>query len=286
LPQRSSSTVFSHYEIWKNDFAHKNVLTSIISGNFDYVVHLAAIPRVGYSVAHPVKTNKVNVSKTLKLMDACVKGKVKRFIFASSSSVYGDASPKPSVESAIKSPQSPYALQKSIIEDYLKMYNTFYGLDSVCLRFFNVFGPNALGSSPYATALASWLTSIKKGEKMRSDGDGTQSRDLCYVDNVVSAIQKSITSTTNLNANCYNVACGESVTNQQIIDCLLKRYSGSSVVSAPERLGDVKHTLANIQRARTDLGYVPIVNVWEGILKTCDWYDSNWSWISKLEQKI
>jgi nucleoside-diphosphate-sugar epimerase len=219
-------------------------------------------------------------------MDSCVRGKVKRFVFASSSSVYGGLALRPTKEDSRKFPQSPYALQKSIIEDYLKMYNTFYEFESVCLRFFNVFGPNALGSSPYATALASWLTSINKGEKMRSDGNGLQSRDLCHVDNVVSAIIKSIETQKVLGANCYNVASGVSVTNKEIIDFLLKRYPSANYYSVPDRLGDVKHTLANIEKSKSDLGYEPIVKTWEGIEKTCDWYDANWNWISKMKQVI
>lgn len=272
--------------LWEKCFSSNKVLDKVESGYFDYVVHLAAIPRVSYSVKFPVKTNNVNVSKTLELMDACVKGKVKRFVFASSSSVYGGLTERPTKEEALKSPQSPYALQKSIIEDYLKMYYTFYDLESVCLRFFNVFGPNALGSSAYATALASWLTSINKGEKMRSDGDGLQSRDLCYVDNVVSAIIKSIECQKVMVAHCYNVASGVSVTNAEIITYLNLRYPASSYYSVPERLGDVKHTLADISKSKNDLGYEPIVKTWEGIEKTCDWYDANWHWISKMRQGI
>lgn len=272
--------------LWEKCFSSNKVLDRVSSGYFDYIVHLAAIPRVSYSVKFPVKTNSVNVSKTLKLMDACVKGKVKRFVFASSSSVYGGLALRPTKEDSRKFPQSPYALQKSIIEDYLKMYHTFYDLESVCLRFFNVFGPNALGSSPYATALASWLTSINKGEKMRSDGNGLQSRDLCYVDNVVSAIVKSVESQKTLAAGCYNVASGVSVTNKEIIDYLLKRYPAANYYSVPERLGDVKHTLADIEKSKIDLGYEPIVKTWEGIEKTCEWYDANWHWISKMKQEI
>jgi len=145
-----------------SDFASDEVLSEIRYGGYDAVIHLAAVPRVSYSVEHPLETNDTNVSKTLRLMEAC-RGNVRRFVFASSSSVYGDSKSLPTSEDDDKRPNSPYALQKSIIEDYLKLYHKLYGLDSASLRFFNVFGPNQLGDSPYSTAISAWLTAIKNG---------------------------------------------------------------------------------------------------------------------------
>ena len=191
-----------------SDFASVNVLTKVKSGVYDSVFHLAAIPRVSYSVEHPLETHETNVNKTLHLMDACV-GNVKRFVFASSSSVYGGADILPTPETHPKNPKSPYALQKSIIEDYLKVYSLLYGLESIALRFFNVFGPNQLGHSPYSTAVSAWLTAIKNGKSMRSDGDGSQSRDLCYVDNVVDVCIRASQHEKNLGAEVFNVACGD-----------------------------------------------------------------------------
>ena len=139
------------------DFAHPDVIHEIKQGRYDVVFHLAAVPRVSYSVEHPLETNHTNVSRTLALMDAC-RDNVRRFVFASSSSVYGGADVLPTHEGIKKNPKSPYALQKSIIEDYLVMYRDLYKLESCALRFFNVFGPNQLGDSPYATAVSAWLT--------------------------------------------------------------------------------------------------------------------------------
>lgn len=271
--------------IWRKDFASKVVLSAIKKQKFAYVVHLAALPRVSYSVEHPLETHETNVTKTLELMDTC-RGNVKRFIFASSSSVYGGASVLPTHELTIKDPKSPYATQKSIIEDYLKLYYDLYHFESVCLRFFNVFGKNQIAGGAYATAISAWLNAIKRGFPMRSDGDGTQSRDMCHVDNVVDACVKAVKYSGDLRGRCYNVACGEATTNNDILDYMKKRYPGSRHVDAPWRAGDVMHTLADIGRAKEELGYEPLVRVWDGLEKTCDWFDANWEVIANLKQGV
>lgn len=254
-------------------FNNEFVLSSLKKKEFDVVFHLAAVPRVGYSVEHPLETNDVNVTQTLQLMQAAV-GNVKRFVFASSSSVYGgiDASAGPTDEDHPKNPASPYALQKLTIEGYLRLYSELYGLDSVCLRFFNVFGPNQLGNSAYATAISSWLYAIKQGTKMRSDGTGEQRRDMCYVDNVVDACLLAAESRSFGHARCYNVACGENVSNNEIMARLMQRYPTASKYDAPWRPGDVMITLASIERAK-EIGYVPKVKVWEGLERTIEWVE-------------
>ncbi len=256
------------------DFLSPRILDPIRAQVYDYVFHLAAIPRVSYSVEHPLETHEVNVTRTLKLMDAC-KGNVKRFIFASSSSVYGGADILPTREIYPKNPRSPYALQKSIVEDYLKLYHDLYGFESACLRFFNVFGPNQLGDSPYATAVSAWLSAIKQGKPMRSDGDGTQSRDMCYVDNVTDALVKAAQAPQPLMGRCYNVACGDSVTNNEILMYLMKRYPGATKIDAPTRPGDVMHTQADVQRAKDELSYIPLIRFWEGLERTIEWVESH-----------
>jgi len=264
------------------DFAHPDVLHEIKQGRYDVVFHLAAVPRVSYSVEHPLETNHTNVSRTLALMDAC-RDNVRRFVFASSSSVYGGADVLPTNEGVKKDPKSPYALQKSVIEDYLKLYNKLYKLESVCLRFFNVFGPNQLGDSPYATAVSAWMTAIKKGVPLRSDGDGSQSRDMCYVDNVVEACIRAGTRVQPLEAECINVACGDRTTNRDILTELAKRYPQAQIVVAPWRPGDVMHTQADVTKAQRMLGYVPIVRFWEGLDRTLAWYEQNWDNVGKMK---
>lgn len=257
---------------------------------FDVVFHLAALPRVSYSVAEPVRTNDTNVQKSLVLMDEYRKNphKNKRFVFASSSSVYGGADVLPTPETAPLDPKSPYALQKLMVEQYCRLYSEVYDLDTVCLRFFNVFGEGALGCSPYATALASWLTAIKEGRPMRSDGDGSQSRDLCHVDNVTHACVVAAQYPQRLNGNAFNVACGMRTTNNAILHVLQQYYPGATVESAPWRAGDVMHTEAAISKIMS-IGYVPKVYVDEGIKRTCAWYDANWGaglHIEKMKLKV
>lgn len=262
-------------------FSDEFILKSVSRGVFDYVIHLAARPRVSYSVSRPVETNDVNVTQTLKLIDAC-RTNTKRFIFASSSSVYGGADTLPTPETYIKDPKSPYALQKSIIEDYLSQYALHYDMDSICLRFFNVFGPHSLGGTPYSTAINSWLTSIMKGEKMRSDGDGSQSRDVCYVDNVIQACELAMNHEKHSNAECYNVATGERVTNNQIMQRLKEMFPNAQHYDAPWREGDVMHTQADITKIKSELGYKDPISVWQGLDNTAKWYVDNWHWIKDL----
>jgi len=259
----------------RDDFSSDSVKNLISKHQHDVIFHLAAVPRVGYSVEHPAETNDTNVTKTLKLMEMC-REKVGRFVFASSSSVYGGTEILPTTEDMPKNPKSPYALQKSVIEDYLTMYGELHEFDSISLRFFNVFGPRALGTSPYATALASWLTAIKQGKPMRSDGDGTQSRDLCFVDNVVDGCIQAARLIPECFGGRFNISSGTRTTNREILSYLLNRYDGSTYVDAPVRPGDVKHTHASFEKERSTFGYFPKVDPWEGIERTCDWYDENW----------
>lgn len=252
----------------------KSILRGIKNQNYDVVFHVAAIPRVSYSVEFPACTNMNNVQSTLELMEAC-RGNIQRFVFSSSSSVYGGALALPTPETSPKDPKSPYALQKSIIEDYLKMFHDLYGFESVCLRYFNVIGPHSLGTSAYATALASWLTCIKAGQPMRSDGTGEQSRDLCYVGNVVDANILAANSKNELSGSCINVGSGEAISNNEVLKILLQRYAGSHAFNAPVRAGDVMHTRADVSKAKALLGYSPKVSVAEGIERTIEWYESD-----------
>lgn len=269
-------------KVFVEDFACDASLRRVEHGSYDVIFHLAAVPRVSYSVEHPFETQLINSCRSVRLITAA-RNNCDRVVFASSSSVYGKVVHLPTHESEERNPKSPYAMQKAHIEDYLALYHELYGLESVCLRFFNVFGPNQLGDSPYATAVSAWLSAIKKGTSMRSDGDGTQSRDMCYVDNVVDACILAALAPQKLRARCYNVACGDRTTNNEIIEYLTKRYPLATKVDAPWRLGDVMCTQADISRAREELGYEPRVRVWEGIDRTIQWYEDNWEMIRGLK---
>ena len=272
--ENKSSRDQSEVHVIQGDFSHVNILGNIQESKYDIVFHQAAIPRVLFSVENPSITTDVNVSGTVKLFEACI-GNVKRVVFASSSSVYGGADTLPTNESNPKNPKSPYAWQKSTIEDVAKLFCELYDIDIVCLRYFNVFGPGQYGDSPYSTALSSWCNAIYKGLPLRSDGDGTQSRDLCYIDNVVSANILSATSSIEggFKGKRYNIACGDRTTNGEILKHLTERFPHAVVTNAPWRKGDVMHTQADVSSAKEDFGYEPLVRFWDGLERTISWWD-------------
>jgi nucleoside-diphosphate-sugar epimerase len=201
------------------------------------------------------------------------RGAVDRIVWASSSSVYGNTTSLPTCEDALKSPQSPYAWQKSSIEDFAKLAGELYDLDIVCLRYFNAFGPGQYGDSPYSTAVSAWCNSIKNGLDCRSDGDGEQTRDMCYIDNIVHANILAADSKNKFMGKSYNIACGHTVSNNEILSAMKDRFGDKvKVKNAPERMGDVKHTQANCQKAKKDFGYEPLVYFWEGLEETYKWW--------------
>jgi len=257
----------------QDDFSDDNVLNAVYQGLYDTIFHQAAMPRVSYSVEFPEETTYENISKTIKLFEAASES-VNRIVWASSSSVYGGAKNLPTKETEKKDPKSPYAWQKSAIEDFSKLAYDLYGLDIVCLRYFNVFGPGQYGDSPYSTAVSAWCHAIKSGQECRSDGDGEQTRDMCYIDNVVSANILAAMRKKPFKGGCYNIACGRKVSNNEILEALKDRLGDKvKVRHAPERAGDVKHTLASYQKAYTDFGYEPLVHFWEGLEKTLAWWN-------------
>ena len=266
--ERSKDTVL----VIQDDFAAAALLDYIETDAYDIIFHQAAVPRVSYSVENPWHTTDVNISKTVKLFEAA-SGAVKRIVWASSSSVYGGAEVMPTPETISKNPKSPYAWQKSSIEDYAKICSELYNLDIVCLRYFNVFGPGQGGDSPYSTAVSSWCHAIKNGLECRSDGDGEQTRDMTYIDNVVYANIRAANFFESLKGECFNIACGDRVSNNEILAWFKNRYGDKvKVRSAPERTGDVKHTLADISKANRILGYTVQVNFWKGLEKTIEWW--------------
>ncbi len=257
----------------EDDFASLGMLMYINDEHYDVVFHQAAVPRVSYSVENPAETTHENVTKSVALLEACV-GAVDRVVLASSSSVYGGADDLPTKETHQKSPKSPYAWQKSTIEDFAAIAGELYELDIVCLRYFNVFGPGQYGDSPYSTAVSAWCHAAKNGTPCRSDGDGTQSRDLCYVDNVVNANILAANSEDAFYGKCYNIACGDRTSNNEILSYFKKNFN-VTVNKAPWRPGDIMHTQADITAAKKDLGYEPTVRFWEGLEKTIEWWGLN-----------
>ena len=261
----------SDVHVIQGDFAHPAVISNIRSEMYDVVFHQAAIPRVLFSVENPGITTDVNIAGTVRLFEAC-RDCVSRIVWASSSSVYGGADILPTAETTVRNPKSPYAWQKSAIEDIARLFGELYDLDIVCLRYFNVFGPGQYGDSPYSTAVSAWCHATKNNKPLRSDGDGSQSRDLCYIDNAVDANVLAATSDMKFYGKTYNVSCGDQTTNREILDFFMNRFSHTVVRDAPWRLGDVMHTCADISSISNDLGYEPKVRFWEGLERTLAWW--------------
>jgi len=255
-------------------FSSEYILDRIRTGEFSTVFHVAAIPRVSYSVERPAETTEVNVSKTAALLEAC-RHNIERFIFSSSSSVYGGADLLPTPATYTKAPKSPYAWQKSCVEDLIIIFCSLYDMDIVSLRYFNVFGPGQFGGSAYSTAISAWCHAIKNDMQLRKDGTGEQSRDMCYVDNVVSANVKAMNYPGTFVGERLNVACGDRVSNNEILDFLIQRFGKLDIKNVPFREGDVMHTCADISETAEKIGYSPLVRFWDGIEKTLDWWDLN-----------
>jgi nucleoside-diphosphate-sugar epimerase len=263
----------SQSQVWviEDDFASETICYRIANKKYDVIFHQAAVPRVSYSVENPWLTTDENLLKSVQLLEAS-RGNVRRLVVASSSSVYGGADVMPTAEDAPKRPKSPYALQKSCLEDFSKLFCDLYDMDIVLLRYFNVFGPGQLGNSPYSTAVSAWCNAIFDGRELRSDGDGSQSRDMCYVENVVDANFLAAFAEKKFKGESYNVCCGERTSNRQILDYLLTQFSGIKIVDAPWRPGDVMHTLGDYSAATRDFGYLPKVSFWAGLEKTLKWW--------------
>ena len=254
-----------------NDFASEFILDAVSKKEFDIVFHVAAVPRVSYSVENPADTTLNNVGKTVKLMEAC-RGNIDRFVFSSSSSVYGGAEVMPTPVDQPRDPKSPYAWQKSSVEDLLRMFGNLYDFDSVCLRYFNVFGPNQYGDSPYSTAISAWCHAVKEGLPLRKDGTGEQSRDMCYVDNVVDVNIRAANHEGTFKGEAFNVACGDRTSNNQILAKFQEKFGELNINQAPFRPGDVMHTQADISETEKVFGYKPLVRFWDGLDKTFEWW--------------
>jgi len=240
----------------------------------DYVLHQAAIPSVPRSVADPLESNRANIDATASLLVAARDAKVKRVIYAASSSAYGDTPTLPKREDMTPSPISPYAVAKLTGELYMTSFWRCYGLETVSLRYFNIFGPRQDPASPYSGVLARFITQMLKGDQPVIFGDGEQSRDFTYIDNVVSAnLLACQAPAAKVAGRVFNIATGRRVDLNETFRALKKLtgYKGD-VGYGPERAGDVKHSLADLSLAKEHLGYKPVVDFEEGLRRTIEWY--------------
>ncbi|MBI2053530.1 MAG: NAD-dependent epimerase/dehydratase family protein [Candidatus Sungbacteria bacterium] len=265
--------------LYEGSILDEKLLEKIFSGHKPaYVFHFAALPRVSYSLQYPYRTTDVNITGTVALLEAARVHGVKRFIYSSSSSVYGDAKSMPVRESEnTPDPRSPYALQKYTAERFCRVFSDIYGLDTVCLRYFTVFGPGQYGDSPYATVISAWLEAIYFPESKKAflEGDGTQSRDFCYIDNVTLANILAMRSEKSFRGDVFNIAHGQT-TALRDIKVLIEQKTGKrlDMEQRPPRVGDVSRTWADISKAKDMLGYAPEVSFEDGLARTVAWFES------------
>ncbi|HPG38204.1 MAG TPA: SDR family oxidoreductase [bacterium] len=253
-------------ELIEGDIRSYHIVREAVQG-VDFILHQAALPSVPRSIKDPITTNEVNVTGVLHILDAAKDAKVKRVVFASSSSIYGDVDVLPKTEDMLPRPLSPYAVSKYSGERYCQVFNKLYGLETVCLRYFNVFGPRQDPSSQYSAVIPKFIKTIKSGESPVIFGDGEQSRDFTFIENVVQAnLLACEKSDEDITGEVFNIACGKRVTVNEMVKSIKKLLNSDVEIKYnKQRMGDVKHSLANIGKAQQFLGYRVLVDFNEGL---------------------
>jgi nucleoside-diphosphate-sugar epimerase len=259
-------------ELVEGDLADIDVARRGMAGA-DYVLHQAAIPSVPRSVDDPITSNRANIDATLNVLVASRDAGVKRVVYAASSSAYGDSPTLPKQEEMPTAPKSPYALQKLVGEDYMRMFTSLYGLETVSIRYFNVFGPRQDPSSPYSGVISLFITALLAGKAPTIYGDGEQTRDFSYVANSVDAVLKACVAP-NVGGHVINVATGERISLNRLFRTLRDVIGADGIepIYKEGRAGDVRDSLADLTKARTLLKYEPVVTFEEGLRRTVDWY--------------
>ena len=258
-------------ELFEGDIRDLDACRRAVQG-MDYVLHQAALPSVQSSVQDPFLTNAINVDGTFNILWAAAEAKVQRLVFASSTSVYGDDPQRSKKEDTVGNPLSPYALSKWIGERSCQLFTRIYGLPTVCLRYFNVFGPRQDPLSQYAAVIPIFITKILNGEPPVIYGDGEQTRDFVFVSNIVAA-NLLAAEAKDVSGEVFNIACAGSVTIKALVQ-EINTILGKDVqpVYRGERPGDIRYSLADLTKARTRLAYKPSENFREGLKKTIAWY--------------
>jgi len=264
----------SNFELFEGDLTDLNIAKKSVEG-IDFVLHQAAIPSVQRSVEDPIRSNNANINGTLNILIASRDAKIKKFVYAASSSAYGENPQLPKKEDQPSLPISPYALTKYVGERYCQIFWKLYGLQTICLRYFNVFGPNQDPNSQYSAVIPKFITSLLKKEKIIIYGDGEQSRDFTFVDNVVDLNLLAVKSESGF-GEVFNAGCGEQTSLNQLLNMLkdiLKLDIKADYKEA--RIGDVLHSRADISKAVKILGYHPKVVIKDGLMKTVNWYEND-----------
>jgi nucleoside-diphosphate-sugar epimerase len=258
-------------EFIEGDLADFAVATRAVQG-IDYVLHQAAIPSVPRSVEDPITSNRANIDASLNLLVAARDAGVKRVVYAGSSSAYGNSPTMPKVETMPTAPLSPYALQKLVAEQYCQMFTKLYGLETVTIRYFNVFGPRQDPSSPYSGVISLFIKALFEGQRPKIYGDGEHTRDFTYVANVVDGVLRA-TQAKDASGEVINVATNGRVSLNQLFTSL-RDLVGANVepIYDKPRAGDVKDSQADISKAALLLGYKPLVSFEQGLKNTVEWY--------------
>lgn len=263
------------YTFIQKDINETAYLVDILkSHQTEFVFHLAALPRVQFSTDFPIESNMNNVCGTLSVLQAAEKAGVRRVVYSASSSMYGGENiPFPTPETVPAHPRSNYALQKYTGVEYCRLFSELYGLDTVSLIYFNAYGPFQRAGSAYATVVPAFFDAAVNGKSCRIDGDGLQSRDLCYVDNVVQANILAAECKDFLGGEKFNIACGETHSVLKVYE-MVKKLLAIDLPKhhEPSRLGDPRKSHADISKAQTTLGYEPLVDFDEGMRNTARWW--------------
>jgi nucleoside-diphosphate-sugar epimerase len=260
-------------ELLEADILDDAALARAVDG-VEFVFHEAAIPSVPKSMEEPVENHAANATGTLRVLERARRAGVRRLVYAASSAAYGDAPGLPKLETMPPAPISPYGASKLAGEYYCQVYARAYGLETVCLRYFNVFGPRQDPKSEYAAVIPKFITAALAGKQPRIFGDGAQSRDFAFIDNVIEANFRAVSAAArDVSGGVFNVACGVATDLNQVV-ALIGDVLGRKIDPAhePERAGDIKHSLADIGAARKQLGYTAGVSFAEGLRRTIDWY--------------
>jgi len=269
--KRSNLTHVPGVELIEGDLADFEFAKRVADG-CDYVLHQAALPSVPRSVTDPITANRANVDGTLNILVAARDAGVKRLVFASSSSAYGDTPTLPKHEGMPVDPMSPYALQKVVGEQYLRMFTRLYGLETVSIRYFNVFGPRQDPTSPYSGVISVFATALIENRPPKIYGDGEQTRDFTYVANVVDGVLRACEAP-KANGEIINVATGGRISLNQLFYAMRDVVGGTlEPIYGESRQGDVRDSQADIQKAKALLGYEPTVPFEEGLARTIAWY--------------
>jgi len=260
-----------HLTVIEGDLRSFHIVRTAVKG-VDYILHQGALPSVPRSINDPITTNDVNILGTLNILEAAKEFGVKRVVCASSSSIYGNSEILPKIETMPVNPMSPYALTKYAQERYCQIYYNLYGLETVALRYFNVFGPKQDPTSQYSAVIPKFIKLMREDKEPVIYGDGTQSRDFTYVDNVVYANLLACNAE-KAAGEVINIACGESYNLLELVK-MINEILGKNIKPrfAPERPGDVKHSLASIDKAKELLGYKVKVDFKEGLARTNKFY--------------